>query len=105
MIARSLFLGCALVLALTRVAHATPVVLPPAPCVPGTLAAGVTDFIKGGGSNDPSTWNTADEAKLLNLYIKRRNQTNMTDSNNRAQRVRQAVTNGLASDQRGSFQP
>ena len=73
--------------------------------IPGTLAAAVTDFINAGGSSDPTTFDTAAEAKLLNLYIKRRNQTSMTDSNNRAQRIRQAVTNGLASDQRGSFQP
>jgi hypothetical protein len=73
--------------------------------VPGTLAAAINDFINGGGSSDPTTWGTPDEAKLLNLYIQRRNHTSMTDSANRAQRIRQAVANGLASASRGSFQP
>jgi hypothetical protein len=72
--------------------------------VPGTLADAVNDFINSGGSSDPATLNTPDEARLLNLYIQRRNHTTMTDSANRAQRIRQAVANGLASDQRGSFQ-
>ncbi|HYW73268.1 MAG TPA: SH3 domain-containing protein [Pyrinomonadaceae bacterium] len=73
--------------------------------VPGTLAAAVNDFINSGGASDPTNWGTPDEAKLLNFYIKRRSQTSMTDSNNRAQRIRQAVANGLASADRGSFEP
>ena len=73
--------------------------------VPGTLAAAVDDFVKASGKNDPSKWADQDEANLLNLYIKHRSHTSMTDSDNRANRIRQAVAKGLASDKRGSFQP
>ena len=73
--------------------------------VPGTLAGAVNQFITATGKSDPTTWKDQDEASLLNTYIQRRNGTSMTDSQNRADRVRQAVSNGLASDKRGSFQP
>ncbi len=73
--------------------------------IPGTLANAVNQFIAATGKSDPSTWNDQDEESLLNKYINIRNGTSMTDSNNRANRIRQAVANGLASDKRGSFQP
>ena len=73
--------------------------------VPGTIANAVNQFIAATGKSDPSTWTDQDEASLLNKYINIRNGTSMTDSNNRANRIRQAVANGLASDKRGSFQP
>jgi len=73
--------------------------------VPGTLANAVNQLIAATGKSDPSTWTDQDEASLLNKYINIRNGTSMTDSNNRANRIRQAVANGLASDKRGSFQP
>jgi len=73
--------------------------------VPATLANAVNQFIAATGKSDPSTWTDQDEAGLLNKYINIRNGTSMTDSNNRAIRIRQAVANGLASDKRGSFQP
>lgn len=73
--------------------------------VPKTLAEAVNQFINSTGKTDPTTWTDQDEASLLNIYIQRRNSTSMTDSQKRADRVRQAVNNGLASDKRGSFQP
>jgi hypothetical protein len=73
--------------------------------VPGTLAGAVNQFIASTGKNDPATWNDQDETSLLSVYIQRRANTSMTDSNARANRIRQAVANGLASDKRGSFQP
>jgi len=73
--------------------------------VPGTIGAAVNQFIAATGKNDPTTWTDQDEAKLLNIYIQRRSTSGMTDSDDRATRVRQAVNNGLASDKRGSFQP
>jgi hypothetical protein len=73
--------------------------------VPGTLANAVNQFIAATGKSDPSNWTDQDEAGLLNKYVNIRNGTSMTDSSNRASRIRQAVANGLASDQRGSFQP
>ncbi|MGH9930464.1 MAG: hypothetical protein ACREA9_14730, partial [Pyrinomonadaceae bacterium] len=72
--------------------------------VPGTLAGAVKQFIASTGKDNPATWNDQDEASLLNIYIQLRNKTTMTDSNNRAKRVREAVARGLASDKRGSFQ-
>lgn len=72
--------------------------------VPSTLAAAVTDFINATGKSDPGVWTDQDEAALLNLYIQRRGTTSMTDSTERANRIRQAVNSGLASAKRGSFQ-
>jgi hypothetical protein len=73
--------------------------------VPSTLAGAVNQFINAGAKSDPTTWTDQDEANLLNIYIQRRASTTMTDSTSRANRVRQAVTKGLASAKRGSFQP
>jgi hypothetical protein len=73
--------------------------------VPSTLATAVNQFISAGGKADPSTWTDQDEANVLNIYIQRRKSTSMTDSDARADRIRQAVNKGLASAKRGSFQP
>jgi hypothetical protein len=72
--------------------------------VPGTLAGAVDQFSASPGKDNPATWTDQDERKLLEIYVQRRNKTNMTDSQKRADTVRQAVTAGLASDKRGSFQ-
>jgi hypothetical protein len=73
--------------------------------VPRTLASAVNQFINATGKSDPSTWTDQDEANLLDIYIQRRATTGMTDSTKRANQIRQAVNNGLASAKRGSFQP
>jgi SH3 domain-containing protein len=73
--------------------------------VPATIASAVNQFISSTGKSDPTSWTDQDEASLLNIYIQQRNATSMTDSQKRADRVRQAVNNGLASAKRGSFQP
>lgn len=73
--------------------------------VPKTLAAAVNQFITSTGKINPATWTDQDEAKVLGIYLQLRKKTNMTDSDARAERVRQAVNKGLASDKRGSFQP
>jgi hypothetical protein len=72
--------------------------------VPGTLARAVDKLTAELGSDDPQHWTDTEERRLLDLYIQLRAQTNMTDSNNRADRIRQAVRDGLASDRRGSYQ-
>ncbi|HEX8136536.1 MAG TPA: SH3 domain-containing protein [Pyrinomonadaceae bacterium] len=72
--------------------------------VPSTLAGAVNQLISIIGKDDPATWTDQDERRLMDIYIQKRNQTNMTDSQNRANRIRQAVSAGLASDARGSFQ-
>jgi hypothetical protein len=72
--------------------------------VPDTIARAVNQFINSTEKNDPASWTDQDEASLLSIYIQLRNHTTMTDANNRANRIRQAVNNGLASAQRGSFQ-
>jgi len=56
-----------------------------------------------GSDRNPDTWTDQDKGTLMDIYIQRRNNTNMTDSQNRADRIRAAVTAGLASDKRGSF--
>jgi hypothetical protein len=68
--------------------------------VPGTLAKAVNQM----GSGDPQSWTDVDEARLLTLYLQARARTSMTDSNTRADRIRQSVAQGLASDKRGSFE-
>jgi Bacterial SH3 domain len=71
--------------------------------VPRTLAGAVNQLVSILGNDNPASWTDQEERRLLELYIQKRNQTNMTDSQNRADRVRQAVVAGLASDKRGSF--
>lgn len=72
--------------------------------VPGTLEGAVAQFMSLPGKANPATWTDQDEHDLLNGYIQRRNKTNMTDSQKRAERIRDAVAAGLASNKRGSFQ-
>jgi hypothetical protein len=71
--------------------------------VPKTLAAAIAQFIKQGGAVDPASWSTEDENAMLDLYIAGRAKTNMTDSDKRADSIRQAVVDKVISDQRGSF--
>jgi hypothetical protein len=73
--------------------------------VPGTLARAVDKFAAQLGSDNPAGWGDAQERKLLDIYIQLRASTSMTDSDKRANTIRQAVANGLASDKRGSYQP
>jgi hypothetical protein len=73
--------------------------------VPGTVAAAVDDLVGGGGNADPTGWTDADEGTLIDLYIQRRNQTNMTDPDKPADNVKKAVAAGLLSAARGSFKP
>jgi len=68
--------------------------------VPKTIAEAVT---KVGGSKDPATWSDDDERRVLDEYIDLRSHTSMTDSDKRAQRVANAVEDGIISDKRGSF--
>lgn len=72
--------------------------------VPGTLARAVAQLTAQLGADSPQSWQDAQEHNLLDLYLQKRAQTSMTDSDARARRVRQAVADGLASNRRGSFQ-
>jgi hypothetical protein len=69
--------------------------------VPTTIAKAVTQM----GGGDPGAWSDGQEKQLLDIYIQLRAQTSMTDSNKRADVIRKAVSAGLASDKRGSYQP
>lgn len=71
--------------------------------VPKVLAKGIDKFIREGGEKAPEKWNIADELRVLDLYLELRHKTSMTDSRKRAERTLDAVRQGLASDQRGSF--
>jgi hypothetical protein len=68
--------------------------------VPGTLAAGIAEI----GATDPTGWATADEQKLIAAYLDKRAATTMTNSQQRAASIQSAVTRGVLSDARGSFQ-
>ena len=69
--------------------------------VPQTIAKAVSQV----GGGDPGNWGDAEEKRLLDTYITLRAQTSMTDSTKRADTIRKAVSAGLASDKRGSYQP
>jgi hypothetical protein len=73
--------------------------------VPGTLAKAVESYVTESGRLDPSEWNDTDEARLLTRYISFRANTNMTDSNARADKIRAEVEAGKASAARESYQP
>ena len=69
--------------------------------VPTTIAKAVAQMAGG----DPAGWSDGQEKQLLDIYLTLRAQTSMTDSNKRADTIRKAVTAGLASNKRGSYQP
>jgi len=71
--------------------------------VPKTLAKAIDSIAQELGSDNPTNWGFAEEKRLLDLYLQFREQTSMTDQGLRAQRTKEAVANGLASDERGSF--
>lgn len=71
--------------------------------VPRTLTQAVDELTRELGGDDPENWGFAEEQRLLDIYLRRRHRTSMTDSRMRAQRTLDAVAAGLASDQRGSF--
>jgi hypothetical protein len=71
--------------------------------VPKTLEQAISRFYRQGGSKTPENWTIADELRVLDIYLELRHATSMTDSRQRAQRTLDAVRQGLASDQRGSF--
>jgi hypothetical protein len=72
--------------------------------VPGTLARAVADLVAQLGADSPQTWQDAQESRLIALYLQKRAQTSMTNSDARAKSILQAVNAGLASNRRGSFQ-
>lgn len=53
-------------------------------------------------SDRPREWTDEEEHKLLSIYLTLRHETSM-DSAKRANRTKQAVASGLASDRRESF--
>ncbi len=68
-----------------------------------TLRQAVEDLGGGLDATAPEAWGFAEEARLLERYLERRQQTSMTDSAGRAGRILAAVLDGRISDQRGSF--
>ncbi len=72
--------------------------------VPKTLLAAVDPFVSQGGRKDPKTWTTADESKVIDLYLEKRAKTDMTDSDKRATATEKHVQNGGLSAKRGSYQ-
>lgn len=72
--------------------------------VPGTLQRAVSELVGQLGADKPQSWQDAQEAALLKLYLKNRAGTSMTDSDARAKRILDAVNAGLASNKRGSYE-
>ena len=72
--------------------------------VPGTLARAVSTLVAQLGADAPQSWQDAQEQRLLALYLQKRAQTSMTDSDGRAKKILDAVRAGLASDKRGSYE-
>lgn len=72
--------------------------------VPATLARAVSVLVGQLGSDAPQSWQDAQEQKLIALYLQKRAQTSMTDSDGRAKKILDAVRAGLASDKRGSYE-
>lgn len=72
--------------------------------VPATLARAVSVLVGQLGADAPQGWQDAQEQKLLALYLQKRAQTSMTDSDGRAKKILDAVRAGLASDKRGSYE-
>jgi hypothetical protein len=70
--------------------------------VQGTLGRAVAAFIAQGAAADPVGWTGDDEARLIELYLRERASTSMTDSDGRAERIR---SSGLVATVRGSFHP
>ena len=72
--------------------------------VPGTLQRAVAALVAELGADKPQDWQDAQEASLIKLYLQKRAQTSMTDSDGRAKKILDAVRAGLASDKRGSYE-
>ncbi|MEO3475541.1 hypothetical protein AAFN86_27055 [Roseomonas sp. CAU 1739] len=71
--------------------------------VPQTIAAAITAVIAATGKSDPAGWSDAEERATLAHYLELRRGTSMTDSDGRAQRIKDVVRSGRLSDRRGSF--
>lgn len=71
--------------------------------VPGTLQRAVSAFVAQLGADKPQGWQDAQEASLIKLYLQKRADTSMTDSDARAKKILDAVNAGLASGKRGSY--
>jgi hypothetical protein len=56
--------------------------------VPSTLAEAIKSFMARPGKADTTAWTTEDEAELLELYLKARGRTDMTDSQKRAETLK-----------------
>jgi hypothetical protein len=71
--------------------------------VPKTIAQAIADVVTATGKKDPATWGDAEERAVVTRYLALRTATSMTDSVDRAERIRDAVKAGRLSDRRGSF--
>jgi hypothetical protein len=56
-----------------------------------------------GASPDPANWTDNEEQQVIDEYLALRQGTNMTDSQKRAESIRQAVVARALSEERNSF--
>ncbi len=68
--------------------------------VPATLTKAIDLFLNDTHRTNPLEWTTADERRVLELYLQFRAETNMTNSGTRAMTI---ANSGRASIERGSF--
>ena len=72
---------------------------------PGHVPSTLNDAIRSIGveASDPGTWSDLEEHHLIDAYLVKRLDTNMTDSRGRASKIEDFVRLGKLSDKRGSF--
>jgi hypothetical protein len=68
-----------------------------------TVARSLAQYAANGGARDPANWRDEDESRLLKIYLEQRKQTNMTDSQKRADVVDASVRAGRLATGRNSF--
>jgi hypothetical protein len=71
--------------------------------VPKTVAGAINAFAAKPGKGNPANWTTDDEKNVLKAYLMARAGTSMTNSDKRAESIKDAVDAGQLSEERGSF--
>jgi hypothetical protein len=70
---------------------------------PAHVRTSLARALKQTGLGNPANWDTKDERRLIDAYLKIRARTTMTDAQKRARVTKKYLTNGVISDRRRSF--
>ena len=71
--------------------------------VVATVRDAVAQVVSGGVNPDPANWTDNEEQQVIDEYLALRQRTNMTDSQKRADLIRQGVAANTLSEGRNSF--